>query len=299
VIDRFFQACSIALHLALVALLGRFTFAVQLNEPREPGLAIEVIDIDYAKADPRPVNEEDPVQTAPDQSSEQDLADEPPAKTDQQEVARPEAPAQSKREQEILPETESEADSLAAESSPAPDVNDRPPAEEIASIADARQTIEDQAKPAPVPRLNSSALSQALASPGQSSRSPRINTSRIGSAVGKAAPRGLPGLTLRQKMDLAQKVRAQVMPCWNPPVAETPISASVRLRFRLDRQGRVVGQPFQSSISGRDDSNATYLSLLTNSGRRAVLMCAPFNLPSELYEAWQEVEVEFDPRDLR
>ncbi len=298
-IDRFYQACSVALHLALVALLGRITFAVPLSETREPGLAIEVIDIDYAKADPRPLKDDGPAQMAPDEGADQEIADQPTAKTDQQKVAQPEVPIQPKREQDTLPETLPEPNSPTIEASPAPDVNIQEPAEDIPSFADAQQATEVQAKPTPIPRLNPSALSQALSRPSQRSQTPRINSASIGSAVGKAAPRGLPGLTLRQKMDLAEKVRAQVMPCWNPPVAEAPVTASVRLRFRLDRQGRVVGQPFQSSISGRDQNNATYLTLLTNSGRRAVLMCAPFDLPFELYEAWQEVEVEFDPRDLR
>jgi hypothetical protein len=41
------------------------------------------------------------------------------------------------------------------------------------------------------------------------------------------------------------------------------------------------------------------MNLLANSGRRAIVLCAPLELPAELYDAWAEVEVEFDPRDLR
>ena len=102
-----------------------------------------------------------------------------------------------------------------------------------------------------------------------------------------------------QKIDLAEKVRAQVMPCWNPPPADGLASTSVRLRFRLDRDGRVVGQPVRSGVTGQNQVSTAYINLLTNSGRRAVLMCSPLRLPPELYEAWADVEVEFDPRDLR
>ena len=34
------------------------------------------------------------------------------------------------------------------------------------------------------------------------------------------------------------------------------------------------------------------------SARRAVLACAPYSLPSDKYEAWADVIVHFDPRDM-
>ena len=83
------------------------------------------------------------------------------------------------------------------------------------------------------------------------------------------------------------------------PPADGPTSASVRLSFRLDRNGRVVGQPVRSGVTGQNQVSTAYINLLTNSGRRAVLMCSPLRLPPELYEAWADVEVEFDSRDLR
>ena len=34
------------------------------------------------------------------------------------------------------------------------------------------------------------------------------------------------------------------------------------------------------------------------SALRAVRQCAPYNLPAEKYDAWKQVKVTFDPREM-
>lgn len=154
-------------------------------------------------------------------------------------------------------------------------------------------------QPAATPGLDSSAISRTLGKTDSTRERTRLNSAAIGSAIGRATPKGLSGLTVRQRADLAQMVRSQVIPCWNPPSTESPAGASVTLRFRLSREGQVIGQPAVTRSTAESSTSAAYLSLLTGSGRRAILLCAPLELPSELYDAWSEVEVEFDPRNTR
>lgn len=179
-----------------------------------------------------------------------------------------------------------------------------PASAQLPSAAESRRAVSALANALPQspektrPRLTATVLSGMRGAVGNQTAQSRLNSADIGSAIAGASPRGLQGLTMRQKIDLAQKVREQVMPCWKPPASDAPIVAAVRLRFRLDRKGGVVGLPAQVGVPP-SGPNAAYLGLLVNSGRRAILMCAPLRLPADLYEAWSEVEVEFDPRNLR
>jgi hypothetical protein len=294
VIDRFSNALAAVLHVALVLLLGRITFAPHEDEQRKKGMTIEIIDFEHAMPDARPAIADAPA-SVPAQSSARDtLSVEPET------AAMPSAPARS--EPAVAPKlaasdfvSESPATVPLPSTAPTP----APIVEEPAQVAKAAPAAQPKPSTATPARLDTGAFSGVREVASRDARPLRLNSATLGSAVGKATPRGLQGLTFRQKIDLAEKVRAQVMPCWNPPTADGPASASVRLKFRLDREGRVVGQPVQSGVTGQNEASAAYINLLTNSGRRAVLMCSPLRLPPELYEAWADVEVEFDPRDLR
>lgn len=158
------------------------------------------------------------------------------------------------------------------------------------------------AAPVPIPatrRLDAAALSRSLAS--SADRNPRtaLNSAAIGSVIGQAVPRGVEGLTIRQRANLIDMIRSQITPCWNPPVPEQRSGdVTVVLRIRLDRAGAVAGSPRVSRINGRTKTNEAYANALAGSVRRAVLRCSPLKLPPELYDAWANVELNFDPKDI-
>lgn len=294
-IERLSNAISVLLHLAIIVLLGRVTFAVEQTATRKTGMEIEIIDLAHAMPDPSPAvaGRSEPASVP---SEPQPAATPSPEQRSAPSVSEaPETPPKP-----VTPQPVVESPSPVPQPAPAPVPTPAPKAEAPPRAAGAQPAAEPKAKPGSAARLDAAALarSRSIGTAAPAART-RLNSATIGSAIGRAAPRGLPGLTFRQKVDLAQKVRQQVMPCWNPPAVDGAGPASVRLRFALDRQGRVVGQPVQSGVTGQTDANAAYVNLLINSGRRAILLCAPLELPPELYEAWAEVEVEFDPRDLR
>lgn len=296
-IDRLSNAFSLMVHVLVIVLLGRMTFAADLVERREAGMEIEIVDFEYAMPDARPAIAEAPAAEPSALASEtlpwQQAMEAPPAPNPAPSEPNVPAPAAAT---DIVEQTRARVPVPAPALLPTP----APKAEAPAQSASTRPTTPASDKPGDAPRLDAAALAR---SSGIANVSPatqtRLNSATIGSAIGEAAPRGVKGLTFRQKVDLAQKVRDQVMPCWNPPSASEAGLAIVRLRFRLDRDGRVVGQPVQSGVTGQTEANAAYINLLTNSGRRAILMCAPLELPPELFEAWAQVEVEFNPRDLQ
>ena len=90
-------------------------------------------------------------------------------------------------------------------------------------------------------------------------------------------------------------LRGQIQRCWNVPAgAADAENLKVSVQFRLDPSGALDGAP--QIVSG--GGGAGIERAAAESARRAVLACAPYTLPSEKYEAWSDVIVHFDPRDM-
>jgi len=90
-------------------------------------------------------------------------------------------------------------------------------------------------------------------------------------------------------------LRGQIQRCWNVPAgAADAQDLKVSVQFRLDPSGALDGAP--QIVAG--GGGAGIERAAAESARRAVLACAPYTLPSDKYEAWAEVIVHFDPRDM-
>ena len=90
-------------------------------------------------------------------------------------------------------------------------------------------------------------------------------------------------------------LRGQIQRCWNVPSGALDAEGlRVSVRFRLDPSGAIEGRP--EIVSG--GGSAGIERAAAESARRAVLQCAPYNLPADKYETWAEVVVNFDPTDM-
>lgn len=90
-------------------------------------------------------------------------------------------------------------------------------------------------------------------------------------------------------------LRGQIERCWNVPAgAADAQELKVSVQFRLDPSGALDGAP--RIVSGGDAGGIARTA--AESARRAVIRCAPYTLPSDKYDAWSEVIVHFDPRDM-
>jgi len=112
------------------------------------------------------------------------------------------------------------------------------------------------------------------------------STPSLGTATGAAA---------QLSQNELDALRARLRQCWNVPVglAEArDLIVTVRIQFKQD--GSLSTEPRLMNHDARPAFQAASESAL-----RAVRSCAPYNfLPVAKYEAWKDVIVDFDPRDM-
>ncbi len=90
-------------------------------------------------------------------------------------------------------------------------------------------------------------------------------------------------------------LRGQIQRCWNIPAGALEAdNLKVSVQFRLDRAGSLDGRP--EIVSGGGSGGVERAA--AESARRAILQCAPYNLPTDKYDAWAEVIVHFDPSEM-
>lgn len=156
-----------------------------------------------------------------------------------------------------------------------------------------------QSTAAATPRLDRDALGEELRKGSGRPAGRGIDRASLGKALSGQKPTGAKRLTARQRVDLSTMIRKQITPCWNPPaMSENPGIVTVTLRIKLKPSGQVDGTPGVRAVSGGTSNNQAYVTAFIGSVRRAVLRCAPLQLPADLYDAWSDVELNFDPRDV-
>lgn len=107
------------------------------------------------------------------------------------------------------------------------------------------------------------------------------------------APSGAP-LTRGEREGLRLAVQA----CWVVDVGSQSANVTVVVGFALDRDGRVSGDVRLVSASGGDGGA---VDVAFRKARTAVLRCQRegYDLPEDKYEQWQNVEMTFNPADMR
>ncbi|WP_194745128.1 hypothetical protein [Thermaurantiacus tibetensis] len=179
---------------------------------------------------------------------------------------------------------------------PPPVPRDRAPQEAVP-----REPERPQLRPAPAPApatapqpFDARALEALI--DRSATKSPRRPPRGIEAGAEGAAP-GAPGPRALATLEAA--IRAQIAPCWNPPVGGEDVKGmTVVLRIRLNRDGSLAAPPEFVSQTGATEANAAYARAFVETARRAVLRCTPLELPPELYREWREFELNFDPRML-
>jgi colicin import membrane protein len=69
----------------------------------------------------------------------------------------------------------------------------------------------------------------------------------------------------------------------------------VTVRFALNQDGTLAGDP--TVLPG--DAHDALFRPMAESALRAVRACTPLRLPAARYELWRDVEITFDPREMR
>ena len=103
----------------------------------------------------------------------------------------------------------------------------------------------------------------------------------------------------RATASLIASIRAQIAPCWNPPIGGADVKKmTVILHIDLARDGTVVGRPSTVRQTGVSSGNAAYAQAFAETAKRAVLRCAPLRLPGDMFELWKAFELNFDPSEM-
>jgi hypothetical protein len=83
-------------------------------------------------------------------------------------------------------------------------------------------------------------------------------------------------------------LRKKLAQCWSPP---SDAVMPVRVRMLLKRDGYLAAEPMVVA----DRSMAGVSEEMKKSAVAAVRACQPFALPAAKYEAWKDIEINFDP----
>ncbi len=117
-----------------------------------------------------------------------------------------------------------------------------------------------------------------------------------GETLSQTASLGTPTASAPQlSMNELAALRARLQECWTVPVGVADardLQIQVRIQFRRD--GSLAAEP---ALLNRGHHPA--FQVAAESALRAVKKCAPYSfMPVAKYEAWKDVEVTFDPRDM-
>jgi colicin import membrane protein len=256
---------------------------------------------------PRPVEVKDAPAPSPTPAPEPDtdVAKEPvkeaekkPAATPATEVAPAPQPKQDVKPdpvaETIVAETPNAESVNLPNSAPSPDARPKPPQAETAKTPDRKDAEKPVVKQASKPKSEetqfnadevAALLDKQKASGGGAKRS------------SDEASLGGDKTTSGQKLSQSEMdaLRGQIERCWNVPAgAMDAQNLKVSVQFKLDPSGKLEGSPEIISGGGADGIERA----AAESARRAVMKCAPYNLPAEKYEAWADVIVNFDPSDM-
>ena len=256
---------------------------------------------------PRPVEAKDAPAPSPTPAPkpDTDVAKEPvkeaekkPAATPATEVASAPQPKQDVKPdpvaETIVAETPDAESINLPNSAPSPEARPKPPQAETAKAPERKDAEKPVVKQASKPKSDEKEFNEdevaALLSKEKASGGGAKRSSEEASLGGDKTTSG-------QKLSQSEMdaLRGQIERCWNVPAgAMDAQNLKVSVQFKLGPSGELEGSPEIISGGGADGIERA----AAESARRAVMKCAPYNLPAEKYEAWAEVIVNFDPSDM-
>jgi hypothetical protein len=111
----------------------------------------------------------------------------------------------------------------------------------------------------------------------------------------KPAKRSGPPLTGGEK----DAFRRQVQKCWSVNVGSRAANVTVTIAMEMQPDGKVVASSLE--MIGFEGGNQSEANAAFQAGRRAILICQKggYDLPKDKYDQWRNVEIRFDPSEMR
>ncbi|ACD73082.1 Proline-rich extensin [Brucella abortus S19] len=268
------------------------------------------------KTPPKPDAKAKPIETAEEPKAQPEPVKKPEPKPDPKPEPKPEEKptpvpanemqAEPEPKQEVKPDPVAEAIEKQAE---APDAEalklpDRVPAPEAKPKPPQAQTAKTNERKQPEEKKKTQSASQTSQSKNDAIADEVAALLNKQKASGGGAKRSTDQASLGGKKNtggskLSQSemdaLRGAISKCWNVPagVADAP-GLVVTVKMKLAEDGSIQGTPEVTSGGGADG----VARAAAESARRAVMRCAPYNLPVDKYDSWSEVIVNFDPSEM-
>lgn len=100
-------------------------------------------------------------------------------------------------------------------------------------------------------------------------------------------------------MDLVDALRNQIAQCWSAPIGSPhPERLIVALEVFLNPDGSVAQPPQLDANSAAAAASDPFMRAAAEAAKRAIVVCAPYKLPSDRYQTWRDLDVTFDPRKM-
>jgi hypothetical protein len=216
-----------------------------------------------------------------------------------QEAAIPDdlsAPVAPPKEEASAPEAASREIVTEAEEMPsfAPQQSARPPKRPAAPPQPEVPAPEPEPLPEPAPLPEPKPDVDPTPEPTRRAETEAAVAAALADAIGETAPTG-PPLTQTEEDTL----RVAVQKCWVVDIGSPAANVTVVLGMQMTPEGKVKPGSLRlvSSQGGADSAAKTAFQ----AARRAVLRCQKggYNLPTEKYEHWREIEMTFNPEKMR
>jgi outer membrane biosynthesis protein TonB len=181
------------------------------------------------------------------------------------------------------------------ESAPPPAIEPLP----VPDIPEPEPKPEPKPQPKPEPQpLDTATLSNLIDKALPKAKTKPLDTSSLAKTIAAAQPKNAK-IDPRAAATLAQAIRAQVAPCWNPPIGGEDVrKMTVLIAADYNRDGSLAAAPRIVSQTGKTASNTDYARAFAETAVRAVQRCQPLKLPADLYSLWKSVEINFDPETM-
>jgi colicin import membrane protein len=261
--------------------------AAKADAKAEEQAKIEAEALLKANADTKAAEEE---KTAADKAAKEKVAAEKAEKAAKAEKEAAEKADKAAAEKEAAEAAQKAASDAAAEA-------------EAKAAADAKAAKAAEAKAAKAAEAKKAAAAQAAEEKklADDIKKALLNTDE-GASGGKKkstdqAALGGKKTTGGSKLSLSEMdaLRGMIEKCWSPPTGIADAgSMKITVKMSLNQSGEIEGRP--QVIAGGGGSGIERAA--GEAARRAVLKCAPYNLPLDKYDAWSEVVVNFDPSEL-
>ena len=88
--------------------------------------------------------------------------------------------------------------------------------------------------------------------------------------------------------------KAQISQCWRPPtggLGSRDLNVKLRIKFKPD--GTLEKPPELANFSG-----SPFFQPAAEAAKRAVWQCQPYRMPKDKFATWQDMILNFDPRDM-